>query len=158
MSHRVTDRTALDNVRTQVAKLEAYLHSASIESHLRHLVKLRVSQINGCAYCMSMHTRDLLKEGERQDRIAVLPAWRETSWFSARERAALAWAESMTTLAGGEVPDDVFAQARAELSEEELADLSLCVVTINAWNRLSVAFHTQPDRFGPVDAALEAAD
>jgi AhpD family alkylhydroperoxidase len=120
------------------------------------LVKIRASQINGCAFCLSMHTRDALKAGERQDRLAVLTAWRETDWFTARERAALAWGEAVTKLDHRAVPDDVFEQARAEFSEKELADLTLAVVAINGWNRFNVAFHGEPDAFD-VDTGEQAA-
>ena len=147
MTTRILDQAPLDTIRQQIAQLERYLGSSSIEHHLLHLIKLRVSQINGCAFCMAMHTRDLLNEGERADRIAVLPAWRETDWFSARERAALAWAEAVTTLPNREVPDDVLAQAREVLNETELADLTLAVITINGWNRYSIAYHVAPAPF-----------
>jgi AhpD family alkylhydroperoxidase len=154
MSTRILDQAPLDAVRQQIAQLERYLRSSSIESHLLHLVKLRVSQINGCAFCMAMHTRDLLDEGERVDRIAVLPAWRETDWFSERERAALAWSEAVTTLPNREVPDAVLAQARGALNETELADLTLAVITINGWNRYSIAYHVAP---APFDVAVAEA-
>ena len=154
MSTRIIDQAPLDAVTQQIAQLERYLRSSSIESHLLHLVKLRVSQINGCAFCMAMHTRDLLNEGERADRIAVLPAWRETDWFSERERAALAWSEAVTTLPNQEVPDNVLAQARGVLNETELADLTLAVITINGWNRYSIAYHVAPT---PFDVAVAEA-
>jgi alkylhydroperoxidase family enzyme len=94
-----------------------------------------------------MHTRDLLKLGERIDRIAVLPAWRETDWFTDRERAALAWAEALTDLSAREVPDAIFDQARAEFSEKELVDLTVAVIAINGWNRANIGFQTAPDHF-----------
>src|SRR5690606_665582 len=130
--------------------------NSTIEAHLYHLIKLRASQINGCAYCMSMHTRDLLKSGERIDRIAVLPAWREAPWFSDREQAALAFTEAITRLEHQEVPSDVFDQARAVFSEQELSDLTLAVITINAWNRLAITWRSTPEAFTLDDTSNQA--
>jgi AhpD family alkylhydroperoxidase len=106
-------------------------------------VNYRVSQINGCAYCLDMHSKDLRARGETEQRIYMVSAWREVpQLYSARERAALAWAEAVTHLTNQEVPDEVYSQARAEFSETELAQLTLSVITINGWNRLNVAFRT----------------
>lgn len=129
----------------------------TIERSLVHLVKLRVSQINGCAFCMAMHAREAREEGEREDRLHVLSAWRETDWFSPREQAALAWAEAVTELGHGGVPDAVFAQARAAFDEQELADLTLVVVAINGWNRYAIPFHIPPERF-VIEQEADAAD
>jgi AhpD family alkylhydroperoxidase len=137
--------------------LERYVRTTGLEKPLLELVKIRASQINGCAFCLAMHVRDARKAGEREDRIAVLAAWRETGWFNARERAALAWAEAVTTLEGREVPDAVFAQAREQFSEQELADLTLAVIAINGWNRFNIAFHGEPEAF-TMDVDAEAAD
>ncbi|HYI25672.1 MAG TPA: carboxymuconolactone decarboxylase family protein [Thermomicrobiales bacterium] len=158
MTTRIIDQEPLNAIVHQIAQLERYLRTASIEAHLLHLIKLRVSQINGCAFCLSMHTRDLLNAGERADRIAVLPAWRETDWFTPRERAALAWAEALTTLANREVPEHTVAEARAELNETELADLTIAVIAINGWNRYSIAYHVAPAPFeiAPAEAAAIA--
>jgi len=107
------------------------------------LVNLRVSQINGCAYCLDMHSKDLRARGETEQRIYMLSAWREMpDLYNARERAALAWAEAVTRLTDQEVPDEVYEQAAQEFSEKELAQLTLAVVAINGWNRLNVAFRT----------------
>lgn len=147
MTSRIENQRELRGAQQQLLGLEQYLHTTELETHLLHLIKMRASQINGCAYCLVMHARDLLESGEREDRIYVLDAWRETDWFTERERAALAWTEAVTTLANREVPDDVFAQARDQFSEKELADLTLAVIAINGWNRLNVAFHTPPVPF-----------
>jgi AhpD family alkylhydroperoxidase len=158
MEPRITDRRALGGPIQAMLDLGAHLNQGSIEEHLRHLVEMRVSQINGCALCLAMHARQLLDAGERQDRLAVLDAWRETSWFSARERAALAWAEAVTTLEHREVPDDVYALARDQFSEQELADLTLNVIAINGWNRLNVAFRNPPTPFTIERKEAVAAD
>jgi AhpD family alkylhydroperoxidase len=117
---------------------------------------MRVSQINGCALCLAMHARDLRLRGEREDRLYVLDAWRETTWFTDRERAALAWAEAVTRLNNGGVPDEVFEQARTQFTERELADLTLATIAINGWNRLNIAFHASPTPF-TIDAAESVA-
>lgn len=129
--------------------LEAYLTSSSIEQKLLHLLKYRVSQINGCAYCLDMHSKDLRAEGESEQRLYVLDAWREAPFYSDRERAALAWAEAVTRVTEGHVPDDVYAEARSQFSESELVDLTLAVTTINAWNRLSIAFRAPAGTYQP---------
>jgi AhpD family alkylhydroperoxidase len=154
------DAGALRGAYQQMGKLEAYIHhETGLERPMLELVKIRASQINGCAFCLAMHTRDARLAGEREDRIAVISAWREAGdWFTARERAALAWAEAVTTLEHRQVPDAVFAQARAQFSEQELADLTLAVVAINGWNRFNVAFHGAPDAFEIDASEAKAAD
>jgi AhpD family alkylhydroperoxidase len=128
-------------------KTKNTLSDSSADTVLLHLVKMRASQINGCAYCLAMHARELRESGEREDRIYVLDAWRETSWFTDRERAALAWTEAVTILPNNEVPDTVFERARAQFSEQELADLTLIAIAINGWNRINIAFRNQPVPF-----------
>ena len=125
--------------------LQAQVNASSLEKPLMELVKIRASQINGCAFCLDMHTRDARIQGEREARLHLLPAWREAPVYSERERAALAWTEALTLVAQTQVPDDVYEQARAQFNEEELVQLSLAVVAINGWNRLCVAFRRQPD-------------
>ena len=129
--------------------LAAYVNSSSIEPQLRHLVEYRVSQINGCAYCLDMHSKDLRAEGETEQRIYMVSAWRETPFYTDRERAALEWAESVTLVSESNVPDDVFERAKAQFSEKELIDLTMGVVAINSWNRLNVAFRTAPGNYQP---------
>ena len=111
-----------------------------LEESLMELVKIRASQINGCAFCLHMHTRDARAKGETEQRIYLLNAWRESPLFSDRERAALAWTEAVTLVSETHVPDDVFAQAKAQFSDEELAQLTLLIVAINGWNRFAIAF------------------
>lgn len=136
--------------------LSTYLAKSSIEKDLLHLIEYRVSQINGCAYCLDMHSKDLRHGGETEQRIYTVAAWRETPFFSARERAALAWAESVTLLENGHVPNDVYEEVRKEFSEEELIDLTLAVATINSWNRLNIAFRTTPGTYQPGQFAAVA--
>jgi AhpD family alkylhydroperoxidase len=133
--------------------LDQYLQRSGLEESLLHLVRLRASQINGCAYCLDMHWKDLIVLGEREQRLYSLDAWRECPWYSDREQAALAWTEAVTLVASGQVPDAVYEQARAHLSEKELADLTLAVATINAWNRLSIAARLTPGTYQPTAVA-----
>ena len=129
--------------------VESYLHQSGLETALLNLVRLRVSQINGCAYCLDMHAKDLRAAGESEQRIYELDAWRETPFYSEKERAALAWAEAVTLISDGHVPDAVFEQARSQFTEEELVNLTLAVVGINGWNRLNIAFRTVPGTYEP---------
>lgn len=130
-------------------ELEKYVRSAGLEPGLLDLVKIRASQINGCAWCLDMHTKDARAAGETEQRIYALSAWRETPFFSQRERAALDWTEAVTLVAAGGVPDGVYERARQQFREKELADLTLAVVAINGWNRLNVAFRTVPGDYKP---------
>lgn len=127
--------------------LEKYLHECGLEIGLIHLIKMRASQINKCAYCLDMHSKDLRAIGETEQRIYTLEAWRECPWYTDRERAALAWTEAVTLVADSQVPDDVYELARGQFSEKELADLTVVVVTINAWNRLSIAGRSTPGTY-----------
>jgi AhpD family alkylhydroperoxidase len=129
--------------------LEGYARRCGLEPSLLELIKTRASQINGCAYCIDMHTRDARVRGESEQRLYALAAWEETPFFSERERAALAWTEAVTRIADGPVPDPVFTQAHQHFSEKELVDLTLAIVAINGWNRLSVAFRTVPGTYQP---------
>lgn len=112
-------------------------------------MQLRASQINGCAYCLDMHWKDLRAAGDNEQRLYSLDAWRECPYYSDRERAALAWAEAVTRVADGHVPDEVYNATAAHFSEKELADLTLAVATINAWNRLSIAARLRPGTYQP---------
>jgi AhpD family alkylhydroperoxidase len=127
--------------------LEGYL-ARSLDAGVRHLVKIRASQINGCAYCIDMHTKDARAEGETEQRIYALDAWRETPFFNDRERAALAWTEAVTTL-NGHVPDALYEEARGQFSEQELIDLTWAVAAINAWNRMAISFRAVPGAYRP---------
>ncbi len=127
-----------------MSSLEAHIAQASIEKPLVELVRLRASQINGCAYCIDVHTADARKAGESERRLATLAVWRETPFFSDRERAALAWTESVTRVADTRVPDEVWASVSPHFSATEMVDLTLLINAINAWNRFAVAFRKQP--------------
>lgn len=121
-----------------------YLASSGIEPRLRALIELRVSQINGCAYCVDLHSQQARKAGETRQRLDCLPVWRETSFFDDRERAALAWAESVTLVPQTGVPDAVYEATRAHFSEKDLVDLTLVVAVMNAWNRMAISFRQGP--------------
>jgi AhpD family alkylhydroperoxidase len=128
----------------RMAHLNAYLHDASIETGLRHLVLLRVSQINGCAYCVDLHTHEALRDGEKAQRLHLLVVWRETDLFTPREKAALAYAESVTRVAETHVPDADYEEAARHFNERELVDLTLLIATMNAWNRVAISFRRPP--------------
>jgi AhpD family alkylhydroperoxidase len=123
---------------------QPYFESTAIEPRLRALVELRVSQINGCAYCVDMHSREARQAGESQQRLDCLPVWRETTFYADRERAALTWAESVTQVSQTGVPDDVYDVVRREFSEKDLVDLTLIIATMNAWNRMAISFRHGP--------------
>jgi AhpD family alkylhydroperoxidase len=135
--------------RNAMFGLESYVRQCGLEVLLLELVRLRASQINGCAYCVDMHTKDARAEGETEQRLYALVAWEETPFFTERERAALAWTEAVTKVGEGHVADSVFAQARRYFSEKELVDLTLAVVAINGWNRLAISFRTVPGTYSP---------
>jgi len=120
-------------------ELEVYLKESSLEAGLLHLIKLRASQINGCAYCLDMHWKDLRAIGESEQRMYSLDAWRECPYYTDRERAALAWTEAVTKISNGQAEDSIYIEVRKQFNERELADLTLAVATINAWNRLAIA-------------------
>lgn len=126
--------------------LEVASRKLGLDPLLVELVKLRASQINGCAFCVDMHTREARAAGESDEKLHLVAGWREAPMFSARERAALAWTEAVTRVADTHVPDDVYALASSEFTEEELVNLTLVVITINGWNRLAVSFRAVPDR------------
>lgn len=119
-------------------------HTASIEGAIIDLVNIRASQLNGCGFCLDMHVKEATLRGERPLRLHHLAAWRESTLFSPRERACLAWTEALTTLGAHGVPDDIYERVRTQLSEKEISDLSFAVMAINGWNRLNVGFQTVP--------------
>ena len=127
-----------------MAVLQAYVNRSGLEPALLELVKIRASQINGCAFCLAMHVRDARQMGEGEERLDLLPAWREAPLYTARERAALAWTEAVTLIADGHVPDTLYEAMRQEFGEKELVDLTYAVVAINGWNRLAIAFRKPP--------------
>jgi AhpD family alkylhydroperoxidase len=132
--------------------LGKYLEHCGLEPRLLDLIKLRVSQINGCAYCIDMHWKDLRSAGETEQRLYGLNAWHESPYYTERERAALAWADAVTLVNVDHVPDEVFEQASKQFSEKELVDLTLGVVAINGWNRLSISFRVTPGTYQPTCA------
>ena len=132
-----------------MSKLHAYVAKCGLEHNLLEIVKLRASQINGCAWCMDMHTKELRAAGETEQRLYLLSAWRECPFYSERERAALAWTESLTLLKDRDVPEEVYARARAQFSEEDLVKLTLAIVAINGANRINIAFRTVPGSYQP---------
>jgi AhpD family alkylhydroperoxidase len=136
--------------------LELYLAKSPIEQPLLHLIKFRVSQINGCAFCLDMHSKDLRHEGETEQRLYLLDAWRDSPFYSDRERAALAWAEAVTLITDGQVSDEVYNEARSQFDEQELIDLTLAVTTINSWNRLNIAFRTTAGTYEPGKIGMTA--
>lgn len=133
--------------------LEEYLKHCGLEESLIHLIKLRASQINGCAYCLDMHWKDLRAIGENEQRLYSLDAWRECPYYTDRERAALEWAEAVTLVTNGHVPDAVYESARRFFTAKELADLTLAAATINAWNRLAIASRTEAGTYQPAPRA-----
>jgi AhpD family alkylhydroperoxidase len=137
--------------------LETYVRQSGLEPSLLELVKMRASQINGCAYCLDMHSKDARAHGESEQRLYALSAWRETPFFSERERAALAWTEAVTLVAESHVPDAIYEAVRQHFTEEELVNLTLAVVAINGWNRLAISFRAVPGTYQPKEAAAAGA-
>ncbi len=138
--------------------LETYVHQCGLEETLLELVKMRASQINGCAYCLDMHSKDTRAAGETEQRLYVLPAWREAPFYSERERAALAWTEAVTLLSETHVPDDVYELARKQFSDEELVNLTVAIIAINGWNRLEVSFRGVPGSYKPQSRSVPKRD
>ncbi len=152
MQPRLRYPTLAPNGFRAMSGLEEYVHSSGLEPGLLELVKLRCSQINGCAYCIDMHTKDARVRGETEQRLYALNAWRETPFYSDRERAALEWAETVTRVSETHVPDDVFERVRKYFSEKELVDLTFAVIAINGWNRLAISFRSVPGTYQPKQA------
>jgi AhpD family alkylhydroperoxidase len=158
MQPRLDGQKASPGALQAMLGLETFIHKASkLEPSLLELVKMRASQINGCAYCLDMHSKDARAAGESEQRLYALNAWRETPFFTDRERAALAWTEAVTLVHQGHVPDDVYAEARQRFSEEELVNLTLAIVAINGWNRLAIAFRAVPGEYKPAARKTEGA-
>src|SRR5689334_814258 len=144
-------RIAPDAVRAQRG-LESYVHGSGLEPSLIELVKLRASYVNGCAFCVDMHTKDARLAGETEQRLFGVPVWRETPYYSPRERAALAWTEAVTRLGEHGVGDELYRETREYFSEQELVNLTIAVIAINSWNRLSIAFKAVPGSYQPAKA------
>jgi AhpD family alkylhydroperoxidase len=158
MQPRLSYQAASPAAYQAMLGLETFLRKSSkLESSLIELVKMRASQINGCAFCIDMHSKDARADGESEQRLYALNAWRETPFFTDRERAALAWTEAVTLITEGHAPDAVFDDARREFTEEELVNLTMAVVTINGWNRIAIAFRAVPGKYQPVSRTAEGA-
>ena len=144
MNPRVDITKHLNSGMTKALFVLSNETAAKLEPSLFHLVQIRASQVNGCAYCIDMHTKDARVAGETEQRIYALNAWRETPFFSDRERAALEWTESVTLLAQTHVPDEVWERVKPHFTDQEIADLTLLVIAINGWNRIAVTFRKMP--------------
>lgn len=149
MQSRIEYAKAAPGAVKAMRGLGSYVEECGIERSLLELVKIRASQINGCAFCIDMHTKDARAIGETEQRLYALDAWEETPFFSQRERAALAWTEAVTRVADGHVPDGVYQLARQHFDETELVNLTLAIVAINGWNRLAIAFRAVPGSYQP---------
>lgn len=130
-------------------ELEKYVEASGLERSLFELVKLRASQINGCAFCIDMHTKDARKAGEREQRLYALSTWRETPFYTDRERAALGWTEALTRIAENKVSDELYEVVKAQFTEDNLMALTMAIIAINGWNRLAISFRTVPGSYNP---------
>ena len=144
MTPRLDYYSASPKAMKAMIAMEALSSSLSIEQALLHLIKIRASQLNGCAFCTDMHSVDARRLGESDRRLYSLVVWRDSNFFNPRERAALAWTEAVTLLCESHVPDDVYAQTREQFSESEMVDLTTAITPINSWNRLAVSFRQTP--------------
>ncbi len=151
MTKRVSYSKAAPDGTELLRKLDRYAKNSGLEPDLLELVRLRASQINGCAFCIDMHTKDARSRGESEQRLYGVSAWRETPFFTERERAALAWTEAVTQISKDHVPDDIYEEVRKHFSEKELVDLTFAVIAINGWNRLAISFRTVPGSYKPDD-------
>lgn len=150
MQPRLDTQKAAPAAMQAMLALETHVQKASrLEPSLLELIRFRASQINGCAYCLDMHSKDARANGESEQRLYALSAWRETPFFTDRERAALAWTEAITLISEGHAPDHVFDEVRQRFTEEELVNLTLAIVTINGWNRLAIGFRAVPGEYQP---------
>ena len=147
MQPRIEYSKAAPGAVKSMLDLEKYVRQSALETPLLELVRLRASQINGCAYCLDMHSKDARALGETEQRLYLLNAWREAPFFTERERAALEWTEAITLIASSRAPDDVYERVAKQFNPEELANLTLAIATINSWNRLSIAFQAVPGSY-----------
>jgi AhpD family alkylhydroperoxidase len=136
--------------------LEAIIRRSGLEPSLYELIKIRASQLNGCAFCLDMHTKDARAKGETEQRIYALPAWREAPFYSERERAALAWTEAITNIQQGHASEDAYTEARTQFGEEELVKLTYAIIQINSWNRIAIAFRPEVGNYQPQAATASA--
>jgi AhpD family alkylhydroperoxidase len=157
MTARIDLMHATPGVVQAMLGLEKQIRRAGLDGKLLDLVRMRASQINGCAYCLDMHSKDARAAGETEQRLYGLEAWRETPYYSDRERAALEWTEALTLVAQTHAPDDVYERVRTQFSEDELLHLTLAIVAINGWNRLNIAARTVPGGYVPGMLATQHA-
>lgn len=148
MKQRINYQKVAPEALKGMFELEKYVNSA-LESSLIHLIKLKASQINGCAYCIDMHTKDARKAGETEQRLYALSAWRETDFYSDRERAALEWTEALTLISSNEISDSLFDTVRKHFDEKEMVALTTAVNAINSWNRIAIGFRAVPGSYNP---------
>lgn len=158
MQPRLEYAKVAPGVVTAMQGLENYVRHCGLEHSLLELVKLRASQINGCAYCVDMHTKDARAAGETEQRLYAVIVWVETPFFTERERAALAWTEAVTLVGEERVPDELYEQARRSFNEKELVDLTLALIAINGWNRLAISFRAVPGTYRPTAAKKMSAE
>src|SRR6187200_1409523 len=149
MKARIDFAKSLPKVMQALYPMAKYVNGSGLDHRLLELVKMRTSQLNGCAYCLDMHSKDARAAGETEQRLYLLDAWRETSLYSERERAALAWTEAVTRVADGHVPDSVYDEASNHFTEDELVALTLAIVAVNGWNRLNIAFRMEAGGYRP---------
>jgi len=157
MQPRFDYSEAAPGVTAAMYAVERYVRKSGLDPGLLELVKLRASQINGCAYCVDMHTKDARAHGETEQRLYATMVWRESPFYTDRERAALAWTEAVTLVSQGQVPDSVYEIARKEFSEKELVDLTMAVIAINGWNRLAISFRAVAGTYEPAPPQAQAA-
>ena len=156
MTKRLNPYVAAPDTMKPLIALEATLKESGLEHSLIHLVKMRASQINGCAYCLHMHSADAIKEGESPARLFLLDAWHESALYSPRERAALAWTDALTLVAQTHAPDEAYAEVVRHFSPEETVKLTLLIATINSWNRIAIGFRSAHPNDRPAVAAPAA--
>jgi AhpD family alkylhydroperoxidase len=149
MKQRIDYKKVAPEAYKAMLGIEAYVRACGLEHSLLELVKTRVSQINGCAHCLDMHTKEARAAGETEQRLHLLAAWREAPFYSDRERAALAWAEAVTQISTNGVPDELYAEVRRHFDEKALVDFTLAIVGINGWNRLAVPFRSETGNYQP---------
>lgn len=148
-------KLALEPLRSLYA-IERYIHDSGIDLKLLHMIKLRASQINGCAFCIDMHWKDAIAVGETAQRLYGLDAWRESPYYTEKERAALEWTEALTLISETHAPDDVYQRVRGQFSEKELVDLTVAVGMINMWNRVAISFRAVPGLYQPKQSSAAA--
>jgi AhpD family alkylhydroperoxidase len=157
MEPRIDARRYAEGAGKAMMALEKYLDECGLDHKLIHLLKMRASQINGCAYCIDMHSKDARSLGETEQRLYELDAWRETPFYTDRERAALAWIEAVTLVSQTHVPDAAYEEVRKQFSEKEIVDLTYVASTINAWNRLAISLRAVPGHYRPAASSAGAA-